>query len=210
MRHDLQNSVAIIMGMADVMRDETSSEGIRDDLEIIAKNAVKLKKMINDAAKFGQLESEAGLKFRQLDLNAVISEVITGLGPLLEEKGMRVEFEADNRKIVEACIVVEDVFLNLLSNAIKYSPENGVIRVGITEKGKKWLISVADQGSGVPDKHKKIIFERFKRGEKTGIKGVGLGLAIVKRVVEIHKGTVWVEDNPGGGSIFYVELPMER
>ncbi|MEE8358746.1 MAG: HAMP domain-containing sensor histidine kinase, partial [Candidatus Hydrothermarchaeales archaeon] len=61
---------------------------------------------------------------------------------------------------------------------------------------------------GIPDEYKEGVFDRFKRVKKEGVKGTGLGLAIVKKVVEAHNGRVWVEDNPGGGSIFYVTLPQ--
>jgi signal transduction histidine kinase len=72
---------------------------------------------------------------------------------------------------------------------------------------KNWKIKVADQGDSISDENKIHIFERFKRADKKGIKGSGLGLAIVKRVVDIHNGSVGVEDNPNGkGSVFWVML----
>jgi len=70
-------------------------------------------------------------------------------------------------------------------------------------------VMVKDRGEGVPDEYKEKIFRRFERRMKEGVKGTGLGLAIVRRVMEFHKGKVWVEDNPGGGSIFCVLLPKK-
>jgi len=72
------------------------------------------------------------------------------------------------------------------------------------------MVSVKDRGNIIPDESKEIIFERFKRIEKRGVKGTGLGLSIVKRIVDIHKGKVWVEDNPEGGNIFLVRIPAKR
>jgi len=72
------------------------------------------------------------------------------------------------------------------------------------------LVSVADSGPGVPDEHKEKIFEKFhqvKQGTKVPGQGAGLGLAISKTIAEAHRGAIWVEDNPGGGSVFYLALP---
>lgn len=106
--------------------------------------------------------------------------------------------------------VMHDVFFNLLSNAIKYSPDGAKIIVAVEDAGQRWRISFKDSGPGVADKDKERIFERFLRLERGNIKGTGLGLAIVKRAVELHSGRTWVEDNPEGGSIFYVEIPKRQ
>ena len=103
--------------------------------------------------------------------------------------------------------MMEDVFVNLLSNAIKYGPEEGRVVVDISDRNDNWLISVKDSGSGIPDEDKNTIFKRLERLTDRKVQGQGLGLAIVRRTVELHGGRVWVEDNPGGGSAFCIEIP---
>ena len=103
--------------------------------------------------------------------------------------------------------MVEDVFSNLMSNAAKYAPPDSTVTVAIRDEGSTWLVSVADEGDGVSDGFKEAIFERYERRNKKGVRGTGLGLAIAKRLVELHEGSIWVEDTPGGGSIFSVRLP---
>ena len=71
-------------------------------------------------------------------------------------------------------------------------------------------MSIKDQGKGIVGDDKEKIFSRFERLDVNGIQGLGLGLAIVKRIVQLHSGQIWVEDNPTGGSIFYVSLPKSR
>jgi len=105
--------------------------------------------------------------------------------------------------------MIEDVFLNLISNTIKYSPFGSRIELDIQERGDRWVVSVKDFGEGIPEENKKKLFSRFERLGKEGIKGMGLGLAIAQRIVDLHGGHIWVEDNPDGGSIFYVSLPKE-
>jgi signal transduction histidine kinase len=103
--------------------------------------------------------------------------------------------------------MIEQVFVNFLSNAIKYSPEDTSITVEIEDLGGEWKVKVMDQGFGILDEDKELVFERFKRLDKGNIKGTGLGLAIVTRVVDLHGGKVGVADNPNGeGSMFWVTL----
>jgi signal transduction histidine kinase len=89
---------------------------------------------------------------------------------------------------------------------VKYAFSGKRIELGIDEKGEEWILSVRDWGEGIPDPYKRSIFTRFERLQKEGVKGAGLGLAIAGRIVELHGGRIWVEDNPEGGSVFRVAL----
>jgi len=103
--------------------------------------------------------------------------------------------------------IIEEIFTNLISNAIKHAQKGKRIVVDSKDEGNFWLIRVLDFGAGIKDANKKLIFERFQREEKKGVKGSGLGLAIVGKIVELHNGRIWVEDNPEGGAVFVVEIP---
>ena len=102
---------------------------------------------------------------------------------------------------------VSEVFSNLLSNAIKYSDGGKRIDIGFLDAGSSWEVRVTDWGEGISDQNKELIFDRFRRADKKGVKGTGLGLAIVKRIMELHDGDYGVEDNPQGkGSVFWVSF----
>jgi PAS domain S-box-containing protein len=206
MRHDLLNLVTVIKGVSQMLRQE-SSGNVKRGLERIWKSVLKLEEMIESAARLSKLDDEEELSLVEKDLNSVFKEVVDNFRPMLEEKRMRVEYLPKGKRIARVYPIIEDVFANLLSNAVKYSPPKSKVTIDILDEGDAWKVMVADQGEGVPDEYKETIFDRFKRGGKAGVKGTGLGLAIVKRVVELHRGKVWVEDNPGGGSIFYVVIP---
>jgi K+-sensing histidine kinase KdpD len=107
---------------------------------------------------------------------------------------------------------IEQVLRNLIDNAVKYSPEGGTITVTGRPDRRGVLISVSDQGIGIPSSDLDRVFERFYRVEdETAIEasGVGLGLAISREIVEAHEGRIWVESNLGQGSTFYLTLPAE-
>lgn len=120
---------------------------------------------------------------------------------------------------VENAIIIADksgltsVALNLLENAIKYSPDNQQIEVRLMQCNGRLRFEVADQGVGIPDKEKAQIFEKFYRvgNEDTRkTKGTGLGLYIVEQIVKAHQGTIEVLDNEPQGTVFSVELPIEK
>lgn len=138
---------------------------------------------------------------------AHLSAVIERLLPAAEEKSMTVVFEPKGEAPAYVSPLIEDVFENLISNALKYSPAETRIIVDIDSIGEELLVSVADQGDGIPDQFKEAVFERFKRGKQKGVKGSGLGLAIARRIVRFHGGRIWVEDAPEGGSVFFVRVP---
>jgi signal transduction histidine kinase len=99
---------------------------------------------------------------------------------------------------------------NLLGNAIKYSPKGGEIAVGVTREGRWAVLTVADEGMGIPAEDRSLIFEQFHRGRNVAgqMAGTGVGLAFVRRVVEQHGGNISVESQEGVGSTFTVRLPL--
>jgi signal transduction histidine kinase len=99
---------------------------------------------------------------------------------------------------------------NLVSNAVKYSPESGRIEVNVSVRGDSVLVSVSDEGIGIPETKIPLIFERFYRVEEAGttVKGTGLGLFISREIVRMHGGTIHADSKPGEGSTFTIELPV--
>jgi hypothetical protein len=207
MRHDLLNPVSVIKGFADIlMMDDSLGEQHRVSVKRVRKSVNRLEEMIRNASKLSRLEDIKALELQEREVSEIMEGVIRELQPIFKDKGILVEFRRD-KCTARVNPMIKDVFYNLLTNAVKYSPEKGRIEVEVSGKGSRCRIMVKDYGVGVPDEAKERIFKRFTTLHKKGIKGLGLGLAIVRRVVELHRGRVWVEDNPAGGSIFYVTLP---
>jgi signal transduction histidine kinase len=108
--------------------------------------------------------------------------------------------------------LITQVLYNLMSNAIKFvEPEKGLVQIKVYTDLDEIQIVVSDNGKGVPDELKELIFDKFFQAKNQTIKkpqGSGLGLAISKRIVELHGGKIWVENTPGGGARFNFTLPM--
>jgi PAS domain S-box-containing protein len=208
MRHDLLNPLGVIKTAAEqLLFVETGDERMRNMLMMVKRNTDKLIDMIKSASMYAMLESTEKLERAKLDLNEVFTAVVNNFKPQLEEKNMKLEYISEGGCCIMANPMIDAVFSNLLSNAIKYSPAGREIEVHIIDKKESFRIDVKDWGYGIKDEDKAKLFTRFQRVDKKGVKGTGLGLAIVKRIVDLHGGKVWIEDNPEGGSVFCVEIP---
>ena len=211
MSHDLLNPAGVTQTSAEMLLEQETDPKKREFLELIRNSASKLIERIENAAKYSKLQQQERIECELLELNTILKKVTHELEYQLEEKQIQVAYfpKLEDEYPIIANLILEDVFLNLISNAVKYSPFGSQIELGIQERDDRWKVSVKDYGPGIDQEDKKKIFRRFERLDKEGVKGTGLGLAIARRIVELHGGKIWVEDNPEGGSIFFVSLPKE-
>ena len=210
MRHDLMNPANLVMNFAEILLHDEADPKKRDIIEEIGLNSNKLVQLIDDASKYSKLESLEKIDRDTLDLGAILKETIHAYELELEKKNMTLRYLPKKKYLASVNKIMGDVFSNLIANAIKYSSKGSGIDVGIRSRGKDWLVYVKDFGKGIAHKDKERIFERFERAAREGDKGYGLGLAIARRIIDLHGGRIWVEDNPDGGSIFYVSLKKEE
>lgn len=213
--HELRTPLALILGPVDQLLKESAGglgERERFRLQTIKRNAQSLLHQVNDLLDLARIDA------RQMPLAYVCANVV----PLLREVAASFAAAAEERSIA---LLIEgadelyadidrakfvQVLVNLLSNAFKFTPAGGRISCSIKRvANRRFLLSVQDNGPGVPPPMKEQIFDRFAQGQGgfSG-SGSGLGLNIVKEFVELHSGTVVVIDAPGGGAIFQVEMPM--
>jgi PAS domain S-box-containing protein len=205
MRHDLLNPANIIKGFTDILIKNEKEEKKIHFLSRIRDNTERLIDMIENTAHLSKLESTETLELQKMDLGQILTSCISEMTPLSENENIDIIYDLQHPYPVQANPVIKEVFINLLSNAIKYSPPETSIHVGVQEDDDSFKVMIKDRGSGIADDDKPYIFNRFSRAQKGSIKGTGLGLAIVKRIVELHGGSVGVEDNPEGkGSVFWV------
>lgn len=203
-RHDLLNPIGTIKTTTELALEEFPGS---DYLESISRNSQKAIELIEDATMLSHLESGEKFSKKSMDLRLLIEAVSLDLIPLFRQKGIKIENQIKEPMEILANPMIPHVFINILTNAAKYASESEKVIIRGEDRGKMFRISIIDEGPGIPDENKKEIFTRFKRTNKESVKGSGLGLAIANRLVELHGGKIWVEDNPDGGAVFVVELP---
>lgn len=185
-------------------------------LEIVNKETNRLIRIVNDILDVTKIEfGQREMSRTALDLNAIVHDVVSVLGPALREREMRVVVDVaqDLPRVEGDPDLIKQVFINLLTNAIKYSSRGTVITVQAHEEAVNVVVSVADQGVGIPKDEVGSVFDKYFRARSqrdSKLEGLGLGLAIVKNIVEQHGGTIRVESEEGRGTTFHFTLPREH
>ncbi|MEO7651529.1 MAG: response regulator [Bryobacteraceae bacterium] len=217
MSHELRTPLNAIIGFSDLLREESGGELNEKQKRYtghIGQGARHLLALINDILDLSKIEAgQVELRMETLSVADRIEEVLTAIRPLTKDK--RLDLRADvvpGFEIVADRTHLKQILYNLLNNAVKFTPQGGEITIDAHKVGDVCRISVADTGIGINPEDMETIFESFRQVAATtkGIReGTGLGLAITKRLVEAHRGRIWVESQFGKGSRFFVELPLQ-
>ncbi|MDP9295968.1 MAG: ATP-binding protein [Actinomycetota bacterium] len=207
--HDVRNPLTSILGIASMLqRDdvELSEDERLELLGTIERSGRKIKQLLTDLLDLDRLENRAlTLHREQTDVAELIGDLVLE-SEMLEERQVGVEASRLDAVDVDPTALGR-ILDNLLVNAARHTPARTHlwIRAEATEEGL--LVAVEDEGPGVPDERKEVVFEPFRRGDDPSVPGTGVGLSLVKRFAELHGGRAWVEDRPGGGASFRVLLP---
>lgn len=184
-------------------------EAIKAPVHSALRQCERLVKLVQDLTDISMIERGIlTMERKPVNLTAVMKEAIETVLPA--EKAARVRLGAVGavREIAAADRHrLGQVLVNLLRNAVKYSPPDTEIAVEIVDRGSFYEMRVADRGDGVPEEQKRRIFEPFVRASRREVHGLGLGLAISRHIIAAHGGRLWVEDRPGGGSVFAFSVP---
>jgi PAS domain S-box-containing protein len=217
--HEIRTPMNGIIGFAELIaRGDIDRETRKSYLEIMKKSSDQLICIINDIIDFSKIESnQIRISEEQLELNN-----------LLDQLNLFYENELRNKRLTEVTLVVEkaskepliiltdenrlrQVLSYLLDNSVKYTNQ-GFIKFGYRMSGSKLDFFVEDSGKGIPTEKQKLIFERFRQadeGHSRKYGGVGLGLPISKGLVNLLGGSIWVESEPGKGSVFCFTIPYK-
>jgi len=207
LRHDLVNPAWFVLTAATAVLRKEENPSLRSDLQGITRMSRKIVDLIQNASILAKMEEDRELSFEDVDLRDMMETAMKEHETAAQERQVALELSAPDSCRVLGNPLLGDVFSNLIGNAVKYGGEESKVEITIACDGGEWTAAVADRGAGVSDGDKEGIFTRFTRRDKEGVQGSGLGLSIVRRIVEAHKGKVWVEDRPGGGSVFVVKIP---
>ncbi len=212
--HELKTPVALIQGYAETLlrKDARWDPKTRQEsLEVILEEADRLHHLIDNLLDASRLEAgKLPLETEPMALGALAERVAERFRTQTDHNEIQVDFPSDYPFVEGDPTRLEQVLNNLLSNAIKYSPEGGLIEIDGRSTGDEVIVTVTDQGVGIPFEEQPHIFESFFRGSREyqqQTSGAGLGLYLAKAIVEAHGGRIWVESNPGEGAAFSFALP---
>ena len=214
--HDLRNPLQVILIYSQFLIEEAAAYLDPEHLDFIRtirSSSEFMLRLVEDLLDVARIEAGTlELDLAPVDLGDLVEHNVALNRVLAEPKGIRIELrrEGGADKMVVDAAKVEQVLNNLIGNAVKYSPPGGTVevRLAVTEDGA--AIAVRDHGEGFAAEEMERLFQPFQTGRASGTSGersAGLGLAIVKRIVEGHRGAIWVEAAEGGGSVFHVFLP---
>ena len=213
--HELRTPLATIMGSISTLLDQEidiPSESQAELKENIQDGALRMERIINNLLDTARLESGAmNIKHDWCDMEDIIGVALQRLGENLKNRQTNIKIQESLPLILGDCVLLEQVLVNLLDNAIKYSPSDKAIEISASVEDAKLVVSVADQGIGIPEEAQEQVFEKFYRGGRTSaVGGTGLGLSICKGIIEAHGGSIWVADLPQGGTRFAFMLPLSK
>ena len=208
--HDLRTPLTAILGSAQMLTarwNQLEATELQDVLHGLGKNADKLSRLLTNLLDLDRISRGIIDPNRVwIDLNELISAVVE------EYEDGEHPIRTDAREPVMVAIdvgQVERIIENLISNAVRHTPIGTPIRVRAELQAKGALLIVEDEGPGVPEELRQVVFEPFRRGNSAGVHspGVGVGLTLVARFADLHGGRAWVEQRDGGGASFRVYLP---
>jgi PAS domain S-box-containing protein len=209
--HELRTPLTSIVGFSLTLRDkglQLSEEARAEIVNHLTVQAVKLDRLLSDLLDLDRLRH--GLvrpTFRATDIGRLAEQVVSEY----QSDGQEIAVQAESVVAEVDAAKIERIVENLLANAIKHTAPGTEIRVRVESYDGGVLIAVEDRGSGVPETHRRSIFEIFDRGSAVAnIPGTGIGLSLVSKFAALHGGRVWVQENPGGGASFRVFLPARR
>ena len=218
MSHELRTPLNAILGYNELMQDGLYGElppKTKEVLSRMEKNGKHLLGLINDVLDLSKIEAgQLVLSLENYSMKDVVQTVVSATESLAAAKQLPLQVaisdgmpsgRGDERRLTQ-------VLLNLVGNAIKFT-DTGAIRIAATATATDvvFAVEVADTGPGIPESERGRIFEEFHQVDSSNTKkkgGTGLGLAIAKRIIELHRGRIWVESEVGRGSTFHFEVPV--
>jgi two-component system phosphate regulon sensor histidine kinase PhoR len=214
--HELRTPLTAIKGYAETLLGGGLGEPERaaEFVEVIARHADRLRELIEDLLDLASVEQgQARLRLGPVTVRDLVAQVETTLRPAAEQKGQELsaavpaglpEVLADRDRLAQ-------VLINLVDNAVKFTPEKGRIAIAASAAGGRVVLTVTDNGIGIPPGELGRIFERFYRVDRSRDRkegGTGLGLAIARHLTLAMGGTIEAESAPGAGTTFRISLPI--
>lgn len=217
--HEFRTPLTLIIGpLKDITKntDTITKEATERKAKLALRNSNRLLKLVNQILDISKVESGTmELKVSEVDIVSSVKSIVQAFGSLAEQRKIRLdqEYSSDSISLFIDTDSIEKVMVNILSNAFKFTPISGSISISIKDEGEFIQVEVKDSGQGVDEKELIHIFDRFyQTNESSAVNqvGTGIGLALTKELVELHKGNIRAESNPGLGLSILIRLKKGR
>ncbi len=210
--HELRTPLTVINGWSEtLLADENMDADTRQGMKIISSEAKRLTEMVMELLDFTRMQDgRVTLSVEQTDLRAEFEDTVYMYGSRLAQEGITLNYEDSDEDIPEiACDPkrLRQVFLNILDNAAKHGGEGKRIDASITAEEDSVVVRIRDYGPGIPEDEIPLVKKKFYKGSSKA-RGTGIGLAVCDEIVEMHDGTLTLENAPGGGTLVTVRLPI--
>ena len=216
--HELRTPLNVISSTNQLLLELSKKDNIKADklayyIDISERNCNRLLNLVNNILDNTKLQSKMyTLNLKEVDIIYLVEETSLTLIDYIKSKSIELIIDPEVEEKIILCddYEIERCIVNLVSNAAKFTPEGGNITITIKDLDDKVMISVLDTGVGIEEKYHKTIFDRFNQVDNDESKGgSGLGLSITSKIVELHKGEIYVESKVGEGSNFVIILPVD-
>lgn len=220
--HELRTPLTSVKSYLEALDDGALSEPVAPDFVKVSLNETnRMMRMVTDLLSLSRIDNETSqLDIELTNFTAFITFILNRFDKIKSQSQEDTKKYELIREYPITPIWVEidtdkmtQVIDNILNNAIKYSPDGGKIKVGMKTTDAQLIISISDEGLGIPKKDLPRIFDRFYRVDKARSRaqgGTGLGLAIAKEIIKQHKGFIWAKSEYGKGSTFTIVLPYDK
>jgi len=216
--HELKTPLTSIQGFSQAILDGTADtpEALEQAGKVILTEAERMHRLVLDLLDLARLDAGTlSIKRDPIDMESVLREVIQKMTPLANQAQVELLFSAEDAPVlIGDADRLAQVFINLIDNGIKHSPQKRQVSVHLSQFAALAVVSIQDNGPGIPSDDVPRIFERFYQVDKSRRRrsgyGSGLGLAIVKEIIQAHDGTITVQSSQGQGSVFVVKIPLAR
>ena len=211
--HELRTPLSVIRGIGEIGLGQTRTPAeYKEAMGSMLEEVDRLTRLVDTLLRLSS--GDAGtirLSREWVDLGELTRDIVSSLAILAEERNQRVRLDVgEHVRVTADRLVLREAITNVVDNAIKYGPVGSAIDVRVRRDGEDGVVSVADQGGGIPAAHRERIFDRFYRideGRSRASGGTGLGLAIAKWAVEVNGGRISV-DATQPGAVFQIRLPV--
>jgi two-component system OmpR family sensor kinase/two-component system sensor histidine kinase BaeS len=207
--HELRTPLTVIRGDLEALLDGVF-EPTPETLASLQEESLLLSRLVDDLRALAQAEAgQLRLEREQTDLADLLYGVVSSFDYQAESQGqiLKLDLPPDLEPVDADPQRVRQIAANLVLNALRHAPGSGQVMVSVVQHPNEVQVSVSDDGPGISPDDLSHLFDRFWRGGKQRVEGSGLGLAIARELVRAHGGRIWVESEPGVGSVFHFTLP---